>query len=227
MTVHENKELIECSDYFSADGHPYLYQIRDNSQPIFYQFEQGMMQLHEYFIACGNATRKKMIDIQGEVSDLKNGKIEKTRFSGAEDLNSFCSYEAAHFIEESELARWEHTQQVIVNAMSLILIATFIEKTLKDFILFMTDSPAPKLKKKKNESDMDALIRYISEDLNLVITEPHASRIARKKCKELRNEFAHGMWDKVEATIRDVSIPSAFLATKELLNALDLASEIR
>lgn len=227
MTESEKKELIECSDYFSADSHPYLYYPSDNSQPIFYHFEQSLMQLNEYFIVCRNATEKKVLDIRAEVSNLRNNKIENTRFGGAEDSDLISSYEAANFIEESELVRWEHTQEILVNAMSLILIAAFIEKSLKDFIVFMTNSAVPKLKKKNNESDVDALIRYINNDLNIAFTEPPVSRMARERCRSLRNDFAHGMWDKVEATIRDVSIPSAFLAAKELLKALDLASEIQ
>jgi hypothetical protein len=110
--------------------------------------------------------------------------------------------------------------------MSLLLLAIFSEKCLKDLAKYLAPPEATGFKRKSGETEISGLLRYLNSTCALEFKEPEASRLVREKCRSIRNDFAHGRWDAVNAAIADYPLRTAFGAVTALFGAIDAASAI-
>jgi hypothetical protein len=139
---------------------------------------------------------------------------------------SRISNEIACGIEEFELPTWEDTEKFIVRAMCLVLLSAFLEKSLKDLVSYFSTTEARQFKKKGGIGEVASLLIYIKEVCKFEFEEPESSKIAREKCRIIRNDFAHGHWSAVKNSIANYHLSTAFGAITALFNVIDRASEI-
>src|SRR5262249_45673684 len=103
----------------------------------------------------------------------------------------------------------------------------FSEKSLSDLADCLAPPEVPRFKKWKKKkghlAEVSALMSYLKDICALEFEEPEASRLVRQKCQSIRNDFAHGRWEKVDAAIADYPLPRAFSAVTALFDAIDAA----
>ena len=82
----------------------------------------------------------------------------------------------------------------MVRAMCLILLSAFVEKCLKDLASYLAPPKALRFKRKGGEGEIAALLSYLQQTCALDFEEPESSQAVREKCRNIRNDFAHGRW---------------------------------
>jgi len=205
-----------------ADIKNYLYMAGDDSQPIFHGVQEEMAQLNDFCLLCIDGTSKHLAELQRTVKRYRDGK-ERADHPEFGDVSN----EVVSALESFYIPRWQDTETFLVRAMCLILLSAFTEKSLKDLALYLAPAEAPRFKRKAGEAEIGALVRYLQETCALHFEEPESSQAIREKCRSIRNDFAHGRWDVLNASIADQSLSTAFGAVTELFYAIDEASAIR
>ena len=205
-----------------ADVENYLYVARDNSQPIFQGIEEDMAQLNDFCLLCVEGTSKHLAELKHKARRYRTGedRVEHPDFGDVSD-------EVACGLEEFDIPRWQDTERFMVRAMCLILLSAFSEKCLRLLALHLAPPGAPHFKRRGSEGEILALLRYLQQTCVLDFEEPESSQTVREKCRSIRNDFAHGRWEVVKASITDVSLPGAFGAVTALFDAIDEASAIK
>jgi hypothetical protein len=218
--------LSDLSDSASLrSGEPdvnnYLYVAGDDSQPIFHGIEDELAQLNDFCLLCIEGTSERLAGLQETLRGYESGeeRVELPDFGDVTDS-------AADALAVVHIPRWQQTERFMVRAMSLLLLAIFSEKCLKDLAKYLAPPEAPDFKKKSGETEISGLLRYLNSTCALEFKEPEASRLVRDKCRRIRNDFAHGRWDAVNAAIADYPLSSAFGAVTALFDAIDAASSI-
>lgn len=219
IKIMKNFGLEHSSCRFGEE--PYLF-IDRFYYPITMGFESDLAQLNDYALVCIESTSKKLNSIKTEHEKLTCGLREETRFddqSADEVWDMFGRSCEIHMETEEELHGWQRSLYLHVKAMTLLLLAAFAEKAIKETIVFVGGKVECVVKMRK-ESETDSMLRYLKENFYKNLQEPIESRRARNRCRVLRNDFAHGKWDSVEKTIGNLSLRSAFSATANLLDSL-------
>jgi hypothetical protein len=204
-----------------ADVNNYLYVADADSQPIFHGIEGEMAQLNDFCLLCIAGTSERLAELQETLRDYESGE-ERAEDPDLGDITDV----AVDALAVVHIPRWQQTERFMVRAMSLLLLAIFSEKCLQDLAKYLAPPEAPGFKKKRSETEISGLLRYLNSTCALDFREPEASRLVRDKCRRIRNDFAHGRWDAVDAAIADYSLSSAFGAVTALFDAIDAASSI-
>ncbi len=205
-----------------TDINNYLYMAQDDSQPIFHGIQEEIARLNDFCLLCIDGTSKQLAELQRKVKQYRDGE-ERAVDPEFDDLSN----EVAWALEEFDIPRWQETERFLVRAMCLILLSAFTEKSLKSLASYLAPAEAPCFKRKAGKTETGALVRYLQETCALNFEEPEPSQAIREKCRRLRNDFAHGRWDVLSASIADESLSTAFGAVTELFYAIDEASAIR
>jgi len=156
-----------------ADKKNYLYVARDDSQPIFHGLQEDMAQLNDFCFLCVEGASKHLAELQRTVKRYRTGE-EQAKHPDFGDISD----EVAWGLEEFDIPRWQDTEQFMVRAMCLILLSAFVEKCLKEFASYFAPPEALRFKRKGGEGET-----------------------IREKCRSIRNDFAHGRWDDVKASM--------------------------
>jgi hypothetical protein len=204
-----------------ADMRHYLYVARDDSQPIFHGIQEDMAQLNDFCLLCVEGTSKHLAELQHTAKRYRTGE-ERAEHPNFGDISD----EVAWSLEEFDIPLWQDTERFMVRAMCLILLSAFVEKCLKDLAVYFAPPEAPRFKRKGREGEIVALLSYLHQTCALDFEEPALSQAVREECRNIRNDFAHGRWDEVKASIADRSLSSAFGAVTALFDAIDEASAI-
>jgi hypothetical protein len=200
----------------------YLFVAGDSSQPIFHGIQEEMAQLNDFCFLSLQSTSNRVKELEQKAKRFRSGE-ERLEDPNLGDVSS----EVAWGIEEFEIPRWKDTEQFMVRAMCLVLLSAFLEKSLKELALYLSDPESVRFKKKSNLGEIASLLIYLKEVCRLEFKEPEASEIAREKCRTIRNDFAHGHWMKVKDNVANYSLSAAFGAVTALMEVIDKASEIQ
>jgi hypothetical protein len=204
-----------------AEVNNYLYFAGDDSQPIFHGIEEEMAQLNDFCVLCTEGISERLAGLQETLRGYESGEKRVQLPDFGDVIDAAADALAVRFIP-----RWEQAERFLVRAMSLLLLSVFSEKCLKELANYLAPAEAPRFKRKGRDAEISALLKYLNSTCALEFEEPEQSRLVREKCRHLRNDFAHGRWDKVEAEIAGYSLCTAFGAVTALLEAIDAASVI-
>jgi hypothetical protein len=182
----------------NADIKNYLYMAGDDSQPIFHGIQEDMAQLNDFCLLCVEGTSKHLAELQRTVKRYHTGE-ERAEHPDCGDISD----QVAWGLEEFDIPRWQDTERFMVRAMCFILLSAFVEKCLKDLATYLAPPEALRFKRKGGEGEIAALLSYLHQTCALDFEEPDLSQTIREECRRIRNDFAHGRWDEVKATIAD------------------------
>jgi hypothetical protein len=178
-----------------------------------------MAQLNDYCVMCVLQTKKHLSWLRQELNDLESGKQRV--------VSSFGDYtdQAVAFVG-GEIRTWENTYGFVTRAMCLLLLSAFTEKSLKTLCLALAppEQPLNRSRKRPDESEIGHYLRYLRDACCLEFTEPEESVAAREACRHIRNDFAHGDWDKVTRHVSHVGLRGAFGALANLLKGIEAAA---
>ena len=205
-----------------CDEPNYLYVANECSQPIFHRIQEEMSQLNDFCLLSLESTYEHVQKLKSYSSKLRSG--EDIAF---DEAMGDISDDVAWGIEEFQLPIWMDTQQFISRAMCLVLLSALLEKSLKDLVKFFSHNQTVKFKKTKGTGEVESLLIHLNDEFGINFNEPEQSIEARELCRKIRNDFAHGHWDKVKESIRNYRLVSAFAAVAALLTAIDKATEMK
>ena len=181
-------------------------EAKDDSQPIFHRIQEEMAQLNDFCLLCINGVSKHLGGLEEELQRYRSGEKRAEHL----DIGDITD-DVVWSMEEIDLPRWREMERFMVRAMSLLLLAIFSEKCLKDLAKYLAPSEAPGFKRKSGETEISGLLRYLNSTCALEFKEPEASRSVREKCRQIRNDFAHGRWDAVNEAIADYPLGTHFV----------------
>ena len=177
-----------------------------------------MAQLNDYCLLCIEGVSNKINDLEQEYLQLRTGK-QKVTDPEFGDITS----EVAWSISNISLPRWQDTQEFLVQAMCLLLLSAYTEKSLKSLCADLAPSDGVKPKIIRGQSKTLSYIKFLRESCDLKFNEPHKVLEIRESCRLLRNSFAHGDWDDVRTRMAQTNLQGAFLAVTLLLVSIENA----
>jgi hypothetical protein len=74
------------------------------------------------------------------------------------------------------------------------------------------------------QSKIDAFLDFLRREVGLKFQEPAASKKYRKLAAKLRNDFAHGDWERFTKSLSQLDLSRAFGAVSKLFHAIDVAN---
>jgi hypothetical protein len=195
----------------------YLFHSSDGLI-TFVVIEEEMAQLNDYCLLCLNGVSKRISELGQEYRELQSGerRIVDPDFGDA-------TTDAAWYISDVELLRWQDTQEFLVQAMCLLLMSAFTEKSLKSLCSDFALSSSVHPKMIKGQSKTSSYLHFLRESCNLTFDEPRESLAIRERCRRLRNSFAHGEWEDVRQEVAQISLQRAFFATTTLFQSIEKA----
>ncbi len=197
----------------------YLFRGGGGFSAEFLTIANEMAQLNDYCVMCVLQTKKHLSWLRQELQDLESGKQRV--------VSTFGDYtgQAVTFVT-GEIRTWENTYGFVTRAMCLLLLSAFTEKSLKTLCMAFAP-PGRELRrsgKRPDESEIAYYLRFLRDTCRLGFTEPDESVAAREACRHIRNDFAHGDWDKVTQHVSHVGLRGAFAAVANLLKAIEAAA---
>ncbi len=196
----------------------YLFRGGGGYSADFLTIAIEMAQLNDYCVMCVLQTKKHLNWLRQELHDLEGGRQRV--------VSAFGDYtgQAINFVT-GEIRTWENTYGFVTRAMCLLLLSAFTEKSLKTLCLsFGNGQGLGKSRKRPDESEIGHYLRFLREVSGLNFTEPEESIAAREACRHIRNDFAHGDWDKVTRHVSHVGLRPAFAAVADLLRAIEASA---
>lgn len=192
----------------TSNGVPYLFHA--NSTVVeFVVIEEEMEELNELCYRCDQAAIGKI------------GEANQTEFlshSEAEIDESFSSW-----LQDMDSLRWNKVQEVVVAGMILVLLFTFLEKSLKWLCTRIGPEDFDIRKLKHSGSTLDAYISQLQTQCGLLFTEPDEFQKVRTHVRPLRNSFVHGDWSDFSESIGDIDLSKVFGAVSGLIAEIENA----
>jgi hypothetical protein len=133
-----------------------------------------------------------------------------------------------------QVLKWESNVRFVTPATLLMTFYVFFEKSLKNLCYSFTrgtrDYEIPlgeRFKiKPKNESNVEAQIRYLREDCGFEFTlSDDESRMIRRSA-EIRNDYAHGDWNKVKIALREVDLTDVLRVVSNIFRELSSVTHL-
>lgn len=211
--------LVECEQIGDDFLSPPSYVFQSQSFMVsFVVIQEEMEQLHDYCLLCLEAIDKKFSSLNKDLSDYRSGK----KFAEAPEIGDVTGLMIDGLVH-LEIPRWSDTQGFLVKAMCLLLLSSFLERSLKSLSCDFSPSRAEPNIPKTSRGKAADYIHYLQEDCGLSFDEPESSMAVRKNCQRIRNDFAHGDWDAVRQRITGQSLRAAFDAYSILLREIEAA----
>ncbi len=195
----------------------YLFRPDERFSLEFWEIEREMAQLNDYCLLSVSETGRHLQQMRRECADLMTG---KKRYVFPED--DFTGEQIDWLTEQ--IGQWEDTYGFIAKAMCLLLLSAFLEKTLRGLITALSPAGLRLAKERSGEGKVAQLLASLKTECRLSFDEPSDSYAVRDVCRKLRNDFAHGEWDKVRRTVHNLSLRDAFSAVTQLLTAVEAAA---
>jgi hypothetical protein len=220
VDVQPEVELREVA-WLRSEGYQedYLFEAGEDSEGVFFMVQEELEHLNDFCVLCLQQTRQRVQNLREDANGYRMGKRK-----ASDPAEGDLSDEVAWSIEEVILPAWNELEQVVVRAMCLLLLAAFLEKSLKDIISQLGRTHAPGIRPRTRESKIESALRYLRDQCGLVFDEPAESRDMREICRRVRNEFAHGDWERVKQGLSSIDLADAFGSASELLYHIDRAA---
>jgi hypothetical protein len=124
--------------------------------------------------------------------------------------------ELEYLFEISDLnTQTEHSSNILLKAVIVHLLASFVEFALKEVVNFLyPDNPVPQGKECRFQDHVVKPLR----GKGFLLSEPDEYKDNVEKYRDsVRNAFAHGEWAQLAIAIESVSLDKAFLGTAQLI----------
>lgn len=167
----------------------------------FVAIEEELDQLEDYSTQLLNFSKQRL--------EFLNLKFSKKKHEYAEDSD----------LDTDEIIKWSDSTNFIGPSIFLLSLYFLTEKSLKNLCYSFTEGTKHwqvpegerfKVPQKKNESIVEASIRYLKET-NKFNFELNAKTLNLfEKIRILRNNFAHGDWENVHKNLSSIEINDAF-----------------
>ena len=133
-------------------------------------------------------------------------------------------------LEQFEIPLWEDTQEFMSRAMCLILLVAFTEKSLKSLCIAFAPEEV-RQPEKFPQGKVATYLRFLRDECAINFEEPPEAARLRRRCQVIRNNFAHGDWDKVRSEVSGISLRESFAAIASLMyeinqKLIDASNEI-
>lgn len=218
MDTYESDVLVEAEEYQDGGVGPPSYLFESRSGRVeFVKLQDDMEQLNSFSVLCINATDKKLREYETQLRAYEIGNATLVDPSVGD-----VTAEAILGVQDFDLPMWRDNQTFLVRAMCLLLLAVYIEKSLRSLCeeLAPDGMRSPK-RARSSMSKADAYLVFLKDDIGLSFIEPKETYAIRERCRKLRNDFAHGEWDEVRKTINEQSLRDAFNGATALLTCIE------
>jgi hypothetical protein len=198
----------------------YLFQTR-GSLAGFVLIDEELAQLNDYCLALLEAASAKHNE-HTKFYDWLAARQKPSIPLGKDKAVEFSP-------EDVELGRaftqevWADTARFLVPATCLSLLSCFTERSLR-YLCDWLEAGA-KRKRSKGTSDIESYLALLRAECGLVIDEPKDTFKVREVCRRVRNDFAHGEWDKCRRAMSRLDLALAFNSVAALFFAIEQAAE--
>jgi hypothetical protein len=214
-----NHSLISSDEQFacqaSGDFEPYLFQ--SSTQRVeFVVIAEELEELNDYCVAAQDATN----DI------LRTHEQTEQRIASGDTLDiptdADLTIDDVHIgLIDSTIPKWQHINQFISHATTLLLLHVFVERSLKALCLALSPAETERAKQLPGKSKIDSYLSFLKESCSLSFEESEESEELRNAVRLIRNDFAHGDWEKVEDACKRVGLRMSFSVSAELFEAIE------
>lgn len=215
----DNEQLLPSDTFIGeAPVRDYLF-LTATGRIEFVIFEQEMAQLNDFCVVCLSGTAQKLPELRQELGDLNEGKLRIRNVDG-EDVTQDVTTDMVMMLEQFEIPLWEDTQDFMVRAMCLILLSAFTEKGLKSLCVAFAPEGV-RQPEKFPQGKVATYLQFLSNECAINFDEPPEAASLRRRCQEIRNDFAHGDWDDVRDQVSGVSLRESFAAIASLMYEIE------
>lgn len=184
----------------------YLFQSKGTVEFVLIQEE--MEQLNDVLYAAQNAIRKEILSLKN-VLTLKENPYPRDDFE-------FESMKAG--IEDYELPQWQNSLAFLMPALGIVSVHMFLEKSLKSLCAaFVSPVPQPRPGQAKSACYIEHLERGFS------FQAPPDAKAYIDRSRRIRNDLAHGDWEKVETALDWLNLPGLLRSVTEIVAAAEAA----
>ena len=167
----------------------------------FVAIEEELDQLEDYSTQLLNFSKQRL--------EFLNLKYSKKNYEYAEEDD----------LDTVEILKWTESTNFIGPSIFLLSLYFLTEKSLKNLCYSFTEGTKHwqvpegerfKVSQKKNESIVEASIRYLKETKKFNFELNSKTLSLFEEIRILRNNFAHGDWENVQKNLSSIEINDAF-----------------
>ncbi len=201
---------------FLSSDHVYCTEIWDEDNPVFIQISRDMSQLNRFCTLCLEATFGAFTEADSDLDIYKRQKANEIDSERLGNLDDWISE-----LETIDVPFWKDNADFVAPAMCLIMLAAFLEKSLKSICLAYAPRGKSLPIQEAGENKVSAYLRLLKDDCGFRFEEPKATMQMWDRCRRVRNFFAHGDWDNTKTEIAKMNLRDAFNAVAELLTEIE------
>jgi hypothetical protein len=186
------------------------------------------------------STESGLIDfviIETELGNLNNYAVGILDYTGdklGRHQQELENYETGDVIYQNlvlgEVVTWENNLGFVTPAMILVMLHILTEKSLKALCYSFSEGegeyeiPADtrfKVPVRSGESSIDANIRWLKDECHFEFDVESGMYDLLNKCREVRNNFAHGDWSPVRKMLQEIELVDTFRAVSVLFSSIE------
>lgn len=188
----------------------YLFQERSENL-VFMMIADRMAQLNDFCMSAFDAMQSEERAISAEQADIESGKL---RF---DDEDWFYEPNGYDFMRD----HWGEIGDSYLKGTHILLMACFVEMSVKALAADLQLPTSRPPTKHVRGSEIDLMLAYIRNECRIAFEEPETVKVFLTRCRELRNDFAHGRWEKFCQESRDLSLHEGFDSVAKLLRVIE------
>ena len=171
------------------------------------------------------AIEEELDQLEDYSTQLLNFSKQRLKFLNLKYSKKNYDYAEEQDIDTDEILKWTESTNFIGPSIFLLSLYFFTEKSLKNLCYSFTDGTKHwqvpmgerfKVSQKKNESIVEASIRYLKETGKFNFDLNPETLSLFEEIRVLRNNFAHGDWENVHKNLSLIKIDDAFKIVAEI-----------
>lgn len=215
-----NRSLISSDEQFArqaeSDFEPYLFQS-STLRMEFVEIAEELEELNDYCVASQDATAGILQKYEQTQQRIDSG----DRITDAPPDADFTVDDVQMGLIDFTIPKWQRINQFISHATTLLLLHVFVERSLKALCLALSPSEHKRAKQLRGMSKIDSYLSFLKESCSLTFEEPAESEELRNAIRRIRNDFAHGDWEKVEIACKEIGLCKSFSVSTRLFEAIE------
>ena len=165
------------------------------------------------------AIEEELDQLEDYSTQLLNFSKQRLKFLNLKYSKKNYDYAEEQDIDTDEILKWTESTNFIGPSIFLLSLYFFTEKSLKNLCYSFTEGTKHwqvpmgerfKVSQKKNESIVEASIRYLKETKKFNFELNSKTLSLFEEIRILRNNFAHGDWENVQKNLSSIEINDAF-----------------
>ena len=211
-------ELLRYSDDDEISPDSYLFHTQEGDI-AFVILEEEMLQLNNFCCLFLNAAEKKMEEVKLEIDKLKAISDEEIPNS-----NGFTYGDMLVYKEDFELITLEDTYSFLSRANCVLLLSIFTEKSLRTLCAYLgSSSQTPK--QLRGKSKIDSYLSFLQKEFSLEFDVDDGVHTLISISRRIRNDFAHGEWDKIRSSMKNFDLQNSFRVVTNLFESIEMSYE--